>query len=197
MTMQSRDYFYYKGQRFTLIDVEKGKQIIDYGRFNIPKVSRGFCSSCWRGYEAVYSVEKKQLWGIIKERIFLDDEKYSNKVPVYFTGSCIIALDDENEMNNSDFLEAYLDYKCAYELHFTRGILNGINDISKAIQEAKELENANRDEYFKERELLARKYLKYNYDEHKTYKWRYPAAVKWEKVFSSFWESRPKKNEQR
>ena len=41
MTMQSRDYFYYKGQRFTLIDVEKGKQIIDYGRFNIPKVSRG------------------------------------------------------------------------------------------------------------------------------------------------------------
>jgi hypothetical protein len=192
--MQSRDYLYFKGQRFTLIDVEKGKQIIDYGHFNIPKISGGFCSSCWRGYEAIYSVEKKQLWGIMIEHIFLDDEKRSNKVPVYFTGSCIIALDDENEINNSDFLEAYLDYNYAYELHFTRGILNKINDISQAIQEAKEIDKSDQCDYFKKRELLARKYLKYKYDQHNTYKWRYPAAVKLEKEFKMIWESR-RKNE--
>lgn len=196
MTMQSRDYFYFKGQRFTLIDVEKGKQIIDYGRFNIPKESRSYCSRCWRGYETIYSVEKKQLWGIIKENFSLDDERCSNKKPVYFTGSCIIALDDETKLNNSDFLEAYLDYKYAYELHFTRGILNKINDLSQAIQEAKEINESDRDDYFKKRELLARKYLKYNYDQHNTYKWRYQAAVKLEKELISFWESR-RKNEQR
>ncbi|MCR5599858.1 MAG: hypothetical protein K6G33_03815 [Ruminococcus sp.] len=195
MTMQSRDYFYFKGQKFTLIDVEKGKQIIDFGRFNIPKIKQGYCSSCWRGYTAVYSVEKKQLWGIKYNRESGDIEDVSRKTPVFFTGSCIIALDNNRDLKNSDQLADFLSFEYAFELHFTRGILTEINDISKAIQEAKELENDNRDEYFKERELLARKYLKYNYDEHKTYKWRYPAAVKWEKEFIRFWESRRKKNE--
>lgn len=195
MTMQTRDYFYFKGQKFTLIDVEKGKQIIDYGRFNIPKVDGGYCSHCWRGYKAVYSVEKKQLWGIKTNMVWIDDEVVSRKTPVFFTGSCIIALDNNRDLRNSDTLTDFLDFDSAYELHFTRGILNRINDISRAIHEAKKLDNTNRDDYFQKRKLLARKYLKYKYDEYKTYKARYPAAVKSEKQLKKFWESRRKKDE--
>lgn len=195
MTMQSRDYFYFKGQKYTLIDVEKGKQIIDYGRFGIPKVDGGTCSSCWRGYKAVYSVEKKQLWGIKYNCCSGDVESVSPKVPIYFTGSCIIALDNNRDLRNSDELTDFLNFDSAYELHFTRGILNRINDISEAICEAKKLDKTNRDAYINKRKMLSRKYLHYKYDEHKTYKSRYPAAVKWEKQFKKFWELRRKKDE--
>lgn len=171
MTRQISDYFYYKGQKFTLIDVEKGKQIIDYGRFRIPKYDGGYVSSCWRGYKAVYSVEKKQLWGIKQNFAYGYDEEKSEKVPIYFTGSCIIAFGDDI-FSNSDFLESYLWFDKAYELHFTRGILTWENDISKAILEAKSLYDYDEEEYFKAQYQLARKYLKYKYDDNRTYKWR-------------------------
>lgn len=178
MPMQARDYFYYRGLKYTLIDVEKGKQIIDYGRFRIRDVKYGYCSNCWRGYKAIYSVEKKQLFGIKYNCQSFGDNEVSKKVPVYYTGSCIIALDN-SETKKSDQLTDFLDFESAYELHFTRGILNGVNDISEAIREFKGLDQTN-ENFLENCEQLSRKYLKYNYD-YKTYKWRYEAAIKTEK----------------
>ena len=72
-------------------------------------------------------------------------------------------------------------------------VLTFLKKAEVTVQEAKEINESDRDDYLKKRELLARKYLKYNYDQHNTYKWRYPAAVKLEKELNSFWESRRKR----
>lgn len=39
MTVQVSDYFTYKRKKYVLIDVEKGKQIIDCADFYIPELA--------------------------------------------------------------------------------------------------------------------------------------------------------------
>ena len=98
-----------------------------------------------------------------------------------YTRSCIIALaeNEEKKFYNSDFLECYLDYDIALELHFTNGILDEIINLADAINEMRELEKT--EEYKSEntqpftrkslRKEIAYKHLKYEYD-YRNYKWK-------------------------
>ena len=55
-----------------------------------------------------------------------------------FTGSCIIArTEGKNSWLNSDFLECYVNFDEAYELHFTEGTLDEVLDLGEAIVKAK------------------------------------------------------------
>ncbi len=173
MSGQKPDYFYYNNKKCVLIDVEKGKQLIEHGSFNIPDNGLEPCSHCCRGYIATYYVEDKHLYGFKQNYHSWEGEEISGKVPVYFTGSCIIACGSTD--NGTDFLESYLKYTRAYELHFTNGKLDEENELALAIKEAKKLLKickSNYDRYLSGSASIARKYLKYEYDYLRTYKWR-------------------------
>jgi len=173
MSGQEPDYFYYKDKKYVLIDVEKGKQIIDHGVFNIPESDLETCSGCWRGYIANYYIDGKFLYGTKQNYHTFYGEEISDKVPIYYTGSCIIAYGSNG--NGSDFLESYLKYTRAYELYFTNGKLDEENELALAIKEAKKLSKiskSNYDRYLAGSAVIARKYLKYEYDSLRTYKWR-------------------------
>ena len=85
-----------------------------------------------------------------------------------------------NSWINSDFLECYVRFDEAYELHFTDGILDEVLDLAKAITEAKDfidsdIYNEESTESYAERKCLeeiAFMNLKYEYD-YRTYRWRY------------------------
>ena len=56
MTIQASDKVIYKKKKYTLIDVEKGKQIINCAEFKMPEHSFFMSSGCWRGYTAEYKI---------------------------------------------------------------------------------------------------------------------------------------------
>ena len=180
MTVQVSDSVKYKRKKFVLIDVEKGKQLIDCADFKMPEHIPCFNTSCWRGYTAEYVIRKDKLYGT---RYEWDDEQRkeieSETLFLNFTGSCVIARTKENNAwMNSDFLECYVYFDEAYELHFTDGILDEVLDLHKAITEAKEVILPM---YKSESKLphidtsflkeIAVMNLKYEYD-YRTYKWR-------------------------
>lgn len=149
--------------------------------FKMPDNTVVLCTACWRGYTAQYRVTKEKLYG---ERYEWDYEKHkdvvSERLFVNYTGSCVIArAKDRKRWLNSDFLEYYLNYDEALELHFTDGILDGVRDLSEAIELAKEGKLFVEDEgeagmnsqAFGGFDFIARKMLKYKYD-YRTYKWR-------------------------
>lgn len=50
---------------------------------------------------------------------------------INFTGSCIIArTTDRNSWLNSDFLECYVNFDEALELHFTDGMLDEVLNLA-------------------------------------------------------------------
>jgi len=181
MTMQASDSFVYKRKKYVLIDVEKGKQIIDCADFQMPEHVMSICTACWRGYTAQYTVKGNKLYGV---RYEWDAEKRkdvkSDSMLMNYTGSCVIArTTQKNAWINSDFLECYVRFDEAYELHFTDGVLDEVLDLAQAITEAKEFMES---EIYKSEatephvrgrclEEIAFMNLKYEYD-YRTYKWR-------------------------
>ncbi len=181
MTMQASDTVIYKRKKYTLIDVEKGKQMIDCAEFPGSGEIYAFSFACWRGYTAEYRIRDGKLYGVrCEEKMEMETSLQSQEMFVNYTGSCVIAWNrDKDAWGNSDFLECYLDYDEALELHFTDGVLDEVRDLAEAIQEQKEWKKKveNGDEQAKirlslvGREELARRYLKYEYDE-SSYMWR-------------------------
>lgn len=182
MTVQASDSVIYKKKKYTLIDIEKEKQIIDCAKFQMPNHSPAISSGCWRGYTAEYRIENDKLYGTRYERKSGTWEEISSKeLFINYTGSCIIAMaeDEKKKWYISDFLSCYLDYDIALELHFTNGTLDEVLDLGEAISELRALEAT--EEYRSERtqpntrhkirEKIARKYLTYEYD-CASYKWR-------------------------
>ncbi|MBE5952321.1 MAG: hypothetical protein E7260_12200 [Lachnospiraceae bacterium] len=181
MTVQVSDSVKYKRKKYVLIDVEKGKQIIDCADFKMPEHLPCYNTSCWRGYTAEYVIRKDKLYGT---RYEWDDEQRkeieSETLFLNFTGSCVIARTTKNNTwLNSDFLECYVRFDEAYELHFTDGVLDEVLDLHKAITEAKEFIESEtyKDESTEPQvranclEEIAYMNLKYDYD-YRTYRWR-------------------------
>ena len=163
MSVQMPDFMRIFGKRFTLIDVESGKQVISCGTFNIPETS-SICSACWRGYTAQYSIDGETLYGIKQV-----GSLKSHKVMIPFTGSCIVAYSKLKHLI-SDFIFTYLDHDEAYELYFVNGKLVEQLSLASAIEKAKtfEKEGTNIDDV----ESFSRQALKYEYDD-STYRWRH------------------------
>ena len=117
----------------------------------------------------------------------------SEKLFINYTGSCIIALaeNEEKKFYNSDFLECYLGYDVALELHFTNGILDEVINLGDAIIEFRALEET--EEYKSEntqpftrkslRKEIAYKHLKYEYD-YRNYKWG--RSINWFAIINNF-----------
>ena len=181
MTVQASDSFIFKRKKYVLIDVEIGKQIIDCADFHMPEHNPSFCTACWRGYTADYKVRGDKLYGIRYEwDSKLHKDVKSDMQMMNFTGSCIIArTEGKNSWLNSDFLECYVNFDEAYELHFTEGILDEVLDLGEAILKAKEFKssdiylNETTEPYVRGQHLeeIARMHLKYKYD-YRTYRWR-------------------------
>jgi len=186
MSVQSSDLLYIDEVKHVLIDVEKGKQIINAVVFAEPDIDGDWIitnTGCWRGYTAVYRVIDNTLHGIKSVQVphsFNSDGYYDSQLTMIpYTGSCIVArFNDEKAWSNSDFLECYLDYDEAYELYFENGALKERLLLSSAITEYRDFKNT--DIYMNQlqpfdrgklRDSLSRRDLKYEYD-YKSYKWR-------------------------
>lgn len=184
MTVQAADFVRYNNKDYTLIDIEQGKSMIgevsDMTLFDECAVS----TACWRGYIADYYIEDGCLYVIRSAHVWdvLEMTEVSlDKTRLHYTGSCIVAYDSENDFMISDFLCCYLNYEEALELHFTKGVLDEVRDLSdvaKEFQDGWENGGIERNsegiitEKGKEtREYLTRRDLKYQYDKN-TYKWQ-------------------------
>ncbi|MBQ6389588.1 MAG: hypothetical protein IJH90_08165 [Mogibacterium sp.] len=170
MTVQMADYVTYNGRKFTLIDIEMGKSMIGELPGPGPLEERWVCTACWRGYTADYFIIDDCLYVIrSKGGAYDEDRDPADKTispemkRLHYTGSCIIAGDDAEEYRISDFLECYLNYEEALELHFTNGVLDEVRNLKDAVKEFREGAEA--------REYLARRDLKYEYDD-RTYRWQ-------------------------
>ena len=184
MSVQSADLMYLGKKKCRLIDVEGKKQIIDCGDF--PVLDKNWdiniTTACVRGYNAVYYVIRKTLYGVKKQMIYnllnTDESKNikSSKIMIPFTGSCIVACGGSGR--NSDFISSYLDYEEAFELYFKEGILVEKLSLDSAIKKASTMFESEKyknkmepNERAKWRERTARNPLKYKYSQ-STYKWR-------------------------
>lgn len=195
MTRQMRDTVCYRGKKYILIDVEQGKQLIDCANFIMPE-KNGYVNSsaCHRGYTATYEIEADGLYGIRHEQD-CDGVLSSEKMFFDFTGSIIMAMiyvKAKKWYVNSDYLESYLEHDEAWEVHFTHGKLDGFMDLYAAIKEYEELKKTKEYEemvkskrrkvkeefdFGKKREEIARKYLRFQYDD-LSYKSRTPEYYK-------------------
>lgn len=170
MTMQSCDYIWYKNEKFVLIDCERGKDIINSADFGLKSFSAMTC--CYRGYTAEYFIEDNFLYGqkTVEDYTEKTDSritikfKTSPKIKTNYTGSAIIAINDDSRYFMSDFFDSFLFFDRAYELYFIDGELLELTDLLPAIQEYKASEDS-----FEKRKEIAVKYLQYEYG---NYKWR-------------------------
>ena len=183
MTVQAADYMHIEKKKYTLIDIEDGKQIIDCAVFEMPKHDGNIelSTACRRGYTADYHILGETLYGIKKHEIFIKPHVYkvieSPKTMIPYTGSCIIAY---GRGRNSDFIHSYIDYDEAFELYFKHGVLIETRTLISAIEKARAFQETYEYKNKMEpreisnlREKFAREPLKYRYDERRTYKWRY------------------------
>jgi len=166
---------YIDGKKYTLIDVEIDKQIIDCAEFIMPENDNGVisCSGCWRGYTADYFVERSVLYGV--KYGLCNEAVKSPKTFIPYTGSCIIAC---GKLWIADFLECYLDSDEAFELYFEEGILKEKLTLISAIEKARKIESTDAyenklepEERQKLGELISGEPLKYRYD-YRTHVWR-------------------------
>ncbi len=185
MTIQMNDYLWYKGEKFVLIDWEKGKSIIDSANFEL----KGFicCTDCHRGYLAEYFIdENNMLFGEKSTERYIKNEdgsfktefETSQRLHMNYTGSAVIAIYNNGRMGHSDFLSCYLDYDRAFELYFVDGKLAEITDLASAIkewQDLKKIKDLDQKIYGKKyyeycmkkpdyQDEFAQKYLKYQYN---------------------------------
>lgn len=180
MTVQAADYIYYNDKEYTLIDMELGKDMAE--ELIDPSEKHVLSTACWRGYMAEYYIADNVLYGrtTTEEWQSVEDTE-SPKQRIHYTGSCVVAYNNEEMLFISDFLECYLGSDEAYELHFSDGILDEVRDLGKTILEYKKgwLDGGiERDKDgiitaagMKQRDLLTRRDLKYKYGE-STYRWR-------------------------
>lgn len=179
MTVQSSDYVYLNGRKYVLIDVEKDKQLIDSADFKVPEIESVVISTgCRRNYTANYFVENGELYGIKSVQMYGNADFISEKIKMNYTGSIIIAYESE-KLNISDFLDCYLDYEEAYELYFENGVIKEEYNLNIAIQHFKQIQlthnyknNMFPNQCMDLRKKLAYEYLKYLYDDIRSYKWR-------------------------
>ncbi|MDE5769419.1 MAG: hypothetical protein K2H82_08540, partial [Oscillospiraceae bacterium] len=183
MTMQSSDYLYYQGKKYTLIAIEKDTDLIHSADFGLE--SRGYSTDCRRGYEAEYFIEHNFLYG---EKTIEDDTTIANcflksqKLSMNYTGSLLLARNQEERFLISDFIKCYLDFDEAFEFYFIDGELAEITDLSHAIQEWHTIKNKldikserksgkkhsdktqeSYMELWRKQDEIAAKYLKYQY----------------------------------
>ena len=185
MTVQASDYVLFENKPFTLIDIEKDKQIIDCAEFTfdteIDEEKIAQTTACWRGYTAEYSIENDILYGIKMINLFIDGEYLevlSRKTKINFSGSCIIAFEnDDDSWPLSDFLPCYLDFGEAYELYFENGHLVEKHNLASAIEkfirieDTKDYKSLTPQERDAQLEKIAQEPLKYSYSD-SSYKWR-------------------------
>jgi len=175
-TIQARDFVYLEGTEYILIDVEKGKQMIDHATFESDNhlTTTYFSSACWRGYVAKYFVKNGML-SVVKNPNDDDDIK-TEEVSVNYTGSCVIA---KGNGCHSDFLVCLFYFDEAFELYFENGFLVEKLSLAPAIFEYRRIKETTILEketmsHYDSRDFLytlACKHLKYTYDR-SSYKWR-------------------------
>ena len=162
VTVQIPDLMYFGEMEFVLIDIEEGKQIIEFAEFAMPEHDPDLLmlnTACWRGYAMEYHVIRDILYGI-KDLGGIR----SPRTMIPYTGSCIIARGDN--IRNTDFIEMYLDADEAFELYFEEGVLKEKFSLDPALEEARATTDDNRETM----DRIARKHLRYRYGK-STYKW--------------------------
>lgn len=156
-------------KKYTLIDVEKGKEINGRVKFVMPakvtKKNLAWSTACWRGYTMDYHVVQGKLYGVKKQEIWLEkydrEEVGSPKVFIQFTGSCIVARDFIGQYPSIE--PQLLDFTEAFELYFEQGRLKEKLSISSVLEEAKVIaEGPEKDLYSAHQTVL--KSLKYKYN---------------------------------
>ena len=165
MTKQASDYVWYNGEKYTLIDCEKDKSVIDSANFGLE--NKYFGTACRRGYTAEYFIENNLLFG---EKTVWDAERTKNSIVIShftssrmrmsYTGSMIIAINNDGSFSGLGFITDYLKFDRALELYFIDGELAEITDLSAAIKEWAAFKKNN--DYDQEREI-ALKHLQYDY----------------------------------
>lgn len=186
MTIQANDFVWYKNKKYTLIDCEKEKELIDSADFNLEDMD-GVCTSCWRGYMAEYFIDDDELYGIKEIWVPCDDGKKlslgiesSDKKKLNYSGSIIVALNEDGASGCADFTDDFLYFDEAYEMYFEEGVLLEIISLKAAIDEYQSyLSQRDQDNSFNDitdsfsyeselRKQIKAKSLKYKY---KNYKW--------------------------
>ncbi|MDE6730584.1 MAG: hypothetical protein K2J71_07405 [Oscillospiraceae bacterium] len=194
MTMQSSDYLYYQGKKYTLIATEKDTDLINSADFGL---KNNICMTCcYRGYMAEYFIENNFLYGEktvdggverTDSQITLFFQK-SQKLRMNYTGSLLLARNRDEHFSLADFIPCYLDFDEAFEFYFIDGELTEITNLSNAIQEWHTIKNKldtksgqksgkkhsdKTQEFYTElwrkQDEIAVKYLKYQYC---NYKWQ-------------------------
>lgn len=180
MTVQINDNLWYNGEKFVLIDCEKGKNIIDCANFEMEKTNI-HCTACRRGYFAEYFIGennilygRKLIYRLTRKKIRL---MVSPKLKINYTGSAVIAI-NKNGLGFSELLSFYLDYDRAFGLYFVGGELVEVTNLAPAIKEwqdfkkTKDLEQETYSEkcykYYMGKpgyqDEFAQKHLKYRYN---------------------------------
>ncbi|MDE6088746.1 MAG: hypothetical protein K2G25_10230, partial [Oscillospiraceae bacterium] len=121
MTMQSCDYLYYQGKKYTLIATEKNTDLINSADFGLE--NNIYMTCCYRGYQAEYFIEDNFLYGEktvdgeIEEtdsQIIIHFQK-SPKLRMNYTGSLLLARNQDERFSFADFINCYLNFDEAFE----------------------------------------------------------------------------------
>lgn len=187
MTAQATDYVIFKGKEFDLIDTEKNtdlhltvKSKENEKNINI-KFSYLHSTACYRGYVAQYSIRDSELFGCYFNNDLPDEgEDIEDKlVKSNYTGAIIIGRNYSRGFPfNSDFIDSFIYAEEAYEIHFTDGKVDDVVDLKEVIESFEEGKD-NYNKYIKvgenfnfdAREEYVKSFLKYKYNDEKTYKW--------------------------
>lgn len=188
--MQSKDTVFYNNEKYILFACEENKNLINSAVFEVEGYP--IClTSCYRGYYADYYIENDFIYGIKKLEKNYTESGYNSspKTKLNYTGSIIIARDRELKFCRSFLYYHYTNYDMALEMYFIDGELAEVNDLAPAIKEWNKLcEDAeaqkqkplsgqkqckykkqnipilSKELYYKQEEI-AKKYLKYKYNE--------------------------------
>ena len=169
MTVQKKDHMSLDGDRFTLLCIERDKEIADHTKFIMPaKVTKDnlrWSTGCYKGYTMeFYSIQKK-LYAAKKQDIWCDDdikEVESKRIFVPFTGSCVIARGG-NYCSVSNRTMWYIEYNEAFELYFEKGVLKEKRSLASSIEKAKPFIEVRDKDYDSARQILLEG-LKYKYE---------------------------------
>lgn len=192
MTMQFSDYLYYQGKKYTLIAIEKDTDLINSADFGL---ENNICMTCcYRGYQAEYFIEDNFLYG--EKTVQGDTERTDSKITIHFqkstklrmnyTGSLLLARNQNERFSFADFITCYLDFDEAFEFYFIDGELAEITELADAIQEWHTIKNKpgtksgrksikkhpsetqeSYIELWRKQDEIATKYLKYQYYNYK------------------------------
>ena len=162
MTMQATDTVNYRKKEYYLIDIEKGKQLINpYDYKNNPEKTIEISSACWRGYEATYEIKDNKLY-----LSTINGDECNSLLS--FTGVLLIVR-DANGYFNTDFLVAVYLFNEVLELVFIEGEIEKVNDLSNILSNYCEGIDENPSDEGKEEYLLKNCIAKYG---SRSYKWR-------------------------